>query len=137
VRESIARAQTRKGPEVTLLAELDEVPPVTASTQQLEQVLGNLLDNALRAVPSRGTIRVRLARDQAAVRLEVRDDGAGMSDEVRRRAAEPFFTTRPSGTDLGLSIVQSIVGSLKGTLAIDSAPGAGTTVTVTLPLDPA
>jgi signal transduction histidine kinase len=134
--EALARAGASKGAEVELVAELDDVPAIQAAPSQLEQVVGNLLDNALRAVPARGVVRVKLAREGTqAVRLEVRDDGVGMSEQVRRRATEPFFTTRPvgQGTGLGLAIVQSIVASLKGTLSIESAPGAGTTVTVRLP----
>ncbi|HHQ42483.1 MAG TPA: HAMP domain-containing histidine kinase, partial [Chromatiales bacterium] len=69
------------------------------------------------------------------VRLRVRDHGTGMDEEVRRRAFEPFFTTKPpgEGTGLGLALVYSTVRELGGEVRLDSAPGRGTTVTVTLP----
>src|SRR5262249_53881615 len=100
---------------------------------QIEQALINLVDNALRSGARQVTVRV--ARDGEAALVEVIDDGAGMSEEVRRRAREPFFTTRPAGegAGLGLAIVASIVAAHKGTLEIDSSPGRGTRVSLRIP----
>jgi signal transduction histidine kinase len=92
-------------------------------------------------VGAAGTIRVRVRVEDAEVRLSVSDDGCGMSEEVRRQACEPFFTTRAAGegSGLGLAIVASIVRGHHGTLEIKSAPGQGTEMLVRLPaeVDPA
>ena len=66
--------------------------------------------------------------------LQWRDNGVGMTEEIRRQAFEPFVTTRPGGTGLGLAVVYAAVAEHNGTVSIDSAPGTGTTVTVELPV---
>jgi len=101
-------------------------------------VFDNLLSNARQAMRDGGIIHVRIQAEtellEPSVRIEVEDHGQGMDPEVRRRALDPFFTTRPSGTGLGLPIVQRIVEAHGGRLSIDSEEGAGTTVTVTIPV---
>ncbi|MEZ4294308.1 MAG: HAMP domain-containing sensor histidine kinase [Polyangiaceae bacterium] len=86
-------------------------------------------------MPSGGDLRVegRVEGEQAAI--VVRDTGAGMTEDVRRRATEPLFSTKEPGfgTGLGLSVSMGIVASAGGTMSIDSAPGCGTAVTVRLP----
>ena len=102
---------------------------------RLVQLLVNLLSNAADASPDGALVEVEVERAQGQVRLRVRDHGTGMDEEVRRRAFEPFFTTKPpgEGTGLGLALVYSTVRELGGEVRLDSAPGRGTTVTVTLP----
>lgn len=120
------------------------LPPVRFGMHLLTESVLNLLINAGHAIeahaePSRrsGCVRVwaRRGREEGMVRIGVDDDGAGMSEEVRRRACEPFFTTRKDagGTGLGLAMVQQLVDSAGGRLDIESAPGVGTTVVMTLP----
>lgn len=105
----------------------------------LEQVVLNLVDNARRATDEGGRIVVRSMRigGVAARRVEiaVEDDGVGMTDAVRSRATEPFFTTRGSGqgSGLGLSTALAVVTEAGGGLVIDSAPGEGTQVAIRLP----
>jgi len=114
---------------------------VEADPTQVEQVLMNLAVNARDAMPSGGELRIGLANvatgpgGSPAVRLTVRDSGAGMAPEVVERAFEPFYSTKPKGegTGLGLATVYGIVTQARGTIAIDSAPGAGTTIEVLLP----
>jgi len=114
---------------------------VEADPTQIEQVLVNLAVNARDAMPGGGELRISLANvpggagDADSVRLTVRDTGAGMPREVVERAFEPFYTTKPKGegTGLGLATVYGIVTQARGTIAIDSAPGAGTTIEVLLP----
>jgi signal transduction histidine kinase len=117
------------------------IPPVECLPGQLNQVFMNLVSNALDAIGShRGNVWVTTGSHPApqgadGVRISVRDDGCGMSDEVRLRACEPFFTTKPvgQGTGLGLSVSFAIVARHGGTLHLESAPGAGSTVAVVLP----
>jgi signal transduction histidine kinase len=100
-------------------------------------VIDNLISNARQAMRNGGTVKVRLRKDPNAkvpsVRLEIQDSGRGMGADVRRRATDPFFTTRPSGTGLGLPIVVRIIEAHGGTLSIESSEGSGTTVSVSVP----
>jgi signal transduction histidine kinase len=98
-------------------------------------VVVNLVTNAAQAVAEGGRVAVSLAAEGGSVRLTVEDDGAGMPPDVAARAFEPFFTTRPArGIGLGLPIVQGIVERHGGTVALDTAPGKGTRVSVTFPV---
>lgn len=116
--------------------ELEAVPAIEGSRPALVQVFVNLVTNAARAVRHGGHVHIGLSAAGAGeVRVVVEDDGAGMDAEVARRAFEPFFTTRPaSGIGLGLPIVRGIVERHGGKVALDTAPGKGTKVTVTLPV---
>ena len=118
--------------------------PVMGDRGQLEQVVLNLAINARDATPAGGRVEVAVAvretpeggcASRHAV-LTVRDSGCGMSSEVQARIFEPFYTTKPrgSGTGLGLSTVFAIVSRIGGTVSVQSAPDAGTTFEVTLPL---
>ena len=119
----------------------DEPAPAwcCADEGQLDQVLLNLVMNARDAMPARGTVTVRTgARERdgvARVFVEVADTGVGMTEAMRRRAIEPFFSTKPpgKGSGLGLAAVAAIVRQSDGELVITSTPGAGTTVTVYVP----
>jgi two-component system cell cycle sensor histidine kinase/response regulator CckA len=135
------------GNAVTLrVVEEPDVGQVLADPTQIRQTLVNLALNARDAMPQGGTFEIRLGNRAVTadsprgvppgdyVLLEVRDDGIGMSDEVRARAFEPFFTTKdPFGTGLGLATVQGIVKQGGGHVWVDSAPGRGTTFFVYLP----
>jgi signal transduction histidine kinase len=101
-------------------------------------VFDNLVDNACHAMPGGGRINIVAGRNQLrgapALRIQIRDSGRGMTAEVLERAGDPFFTTRPSGTGLGLPIVQRILDAHGGALVLESDPGLGTTVNLLLPL---
>jgi PAS domain S-box-containing protein len=117
-------------------------PDVLASKGQIEQVLVNLVTNAANAIPQgkRGVIAIRVGPgDRDMARLEVIDDGAGMSPATIHRVFEPFFTTRPvgKGTGLGLAICHAIVMAHGGTLDVESEVGKGSTFRVELPAAPA
>ena len=120
---------------VTLTATIEAVPPVRARAGELEQVLVNLVDNALRAIGAVGVVAITLVREGGELVLAVRDDGHGMPEAVQKRALEPFFTTRTAGegAGLGLAIAASIVEAHGGTLTIGSVVDQGTTMTVRLP----
>ena len=100
----------------------------------LKQVWLNLLQNALEAVPTGGRVRVTCEREAGRVRVRVADDGPGIPADVLARLGEPFFTTRAQGTGLGLYLSRQLVQGAGGALAVESRPGAGTVVTVQLPL---
>jgi len=102
----------------------------------LRQLFWNLSRNALQAMPDGGELVITAERRGAAAVLSWSDTGVGMDEEIRRRAFEPFVTSHREGTGLGLAVVYAAVEDHGGTIAIDSAPGAGTTVTVELPAPP-
>ena len=111
---------------------------VRMSPAQFDQVVLNLTVNARDAMPDGGTLTLRLHDDEGAVVLATVDTGTGMEEEVARRCFEPFFSTKGGnrGTGLGLATVHSIVTAAGGHVAVDTAPGAGTTFTVRLPAVP-
>jgi signal transduction histidine kinase len=113
---------------------------VRANPQDLFQVILNIVHNAVQAVdPQSGEVRIAAARKGDRVELSVIDNGCGISKENLSRIFDPFFTTKPpgSGTGLGLSIVQELVAAQQGTVRVESEPGRGTTVAVSLQAVPA
>jgi len=114
-----------------------ELPLVRISSTALTQILINLVSNGTQAVAARGTpngsVAIVARAEGEMLELQVRDDGVGMSDEVLRRIGTPFFTTRDSGTGLGIAQCQRLVGTAGGQFRIESTPGIGTTVTIRLP----
>ena len=125
------------GRSVAVRLELHPVPDVTGNAAELREVVTNLIFNAVDAMLADGTItlRTRLAADGAAAVLEVMDTGIGMTEEVRARCLEPFFTTKAeAGAGLGLSTVYGIVQRHEGSLEIRAEVGRGTTMGIRLPL---
>jgi signal transduction histidine kinase len=115
------------------------LPEIEADPDQLKEVLVNLVVNACEAMEKGGRIEIRerlatvAGRGNAAV-IEVSDDGPGISEEMREKVFQPFFTTKEEGTGLGLSIATRIVGEHRGTIDVSSTPGRGTTFIITLPI---
>jgi len=104
--------------------------------QKLRQVFANVLQNALEAIDPRGpggrvVVDLRAAPDRVVV--EVSDTGVGIGAEDREKIFLPFYTTKPSGTGLGMSIVKKIIDLHGGDIAVESAPGRGTRVRIALP----
>lgn len=138
VADALRTLEGAVGAGVTLERALEDGVVVQGDPTQLQQVVLNLATNALQALgPGGGRVEVRLAREGARARLAVRDTGAGMDEATRARVFEPFFTTKDAsrGTGLGLAIVQGIVAAHGGEVVVTSAPGAGSTFEVLLPLD--
>lgn len=112
----------------------EQLPSVPADGDQLRQVAINLLLNAGSAMPEGGEIHVYTALDKDYVRIEVTDNGEGISEENLEKIFEPFFTTKARGTGLGLAITKQIIDMHHGEIFIDSALGQGTTVVIRLPV---
>lgn len=122
-------------PEVKIVLDLDpSVSKIYADPTALEQVLSNLILNALQAIPKGGTVEVRTRRLDTEIGLWVRDDGCGIEAENQQKIFEPFFTTRARGTGLGLSLVRRAVTRQGGWIRVDSTPGEGSTFEVRLPI---
>ena len=101
----------------------------------LRGALMNLVLNAVQAMPGGGTLSVRTSADGAALRLEVADTGCGMTEEQAGHVFEPFYTTKSQGLGLGMPYAQKVIEQHRGTVSIESRPGAGTTIRVELPAE--
>ena len=113
----------------------EDVPLVQLDRQRFKQAWLNLFKNAVEAMPSGGTITVRLYGSDAHVCLEIEDTGSGVPEGID--VFEPFITTKPQGTGLGLGIVREIVSAHEGVVSYKSTPQTGATFTISLPLAPA
>lgn len=130
------RMLVRDQAELSLVFEGDAEGPtalVPLRPIEVEQLLLNLCVNARDAVEREGHIDVRVRVAADSVEIEVSDDGCGMDDATLARVLEPFFTTKPSGTGLGLTIVSEIVTRAQGELEVESNPGAGSLFRIRLP----
>jgi signal transduction histidine kinase len=110
-----------------------DLPLLQLDRDQMKQAFYNVIKNSLEAMKRRGTLRIRTDRDDTHVLITFVDTGGGMSAENLSRAFEPYFTTKPSGTGLGLLIVRRIVREHGGELSIESSKGKGLTLTIRLP----
>ncbi len=124
-------------PSQRLSLEIEGEPFVMANRVKLQQVLINLLKNAAHAIreAAEGRIALKAAVEDQSVLITVSDDGCGMRPEVAARIWEPFFSTKgEEGTGLGLDIVKGIIESYHGRIECRTAPGAGATFSIRLPL---
>ncbi|MCZ6821341.1 MAG: ATP-binding protein, partial [Deltaproteobacteria bacterium] len=126
--------------EVELSVDIkDEIPPITADADQLERVITNVIENAYEALDGKGHIRVGVRTANAdseledSVEISVQDNGPGMDEDTLQRVFIPFFTTKDSGTGLGLALCEKFIKSQDGTIQISSKPGEGTLVRIFLP----
>jgi PAS domain S-box-containing protein len=125
---------------VTLECDADEIPPFPADASRLEQVLGNLAENAIKFTPPGGKVSARIYEDAGNCVMEIADTGVGIEPDELEHLFDRFYRAdsanrdQVKGVGLGLSIVQAIVESHGGTIDVASKPGAGTTFWVTLPM---
>ena len=124
--------------------ELDlQLPPdpltLTFDSQQLQQVIINLVQNAVQAMPDGGQLGVHLKRDDGVAVIEIKDTGSGIPPEHLARVFDPFFTTKPEGqgTGMGLSVSYGIISRHHGTIHVSSQPGEGALFTIRLPMQAA
>jgi signal transduction histidine kinase len=112
----------------------DDVPAVPVDRSLFEQALAALLNNAIEASSEAATVVVTTAAGpDGTATVHIEDYGAGMSDEVRQRAFEPYFTTKPGSAGLGLTMTQWVIQRHGGTIELDSTPKKGTRITLRLP----
>lgn len=127
--EPLVAARAANGAPIALVRESARDVTVHGLGAELREAVFNLVQNAVDAMPSGGTLTVRTRREGDEALLEIIDTGVGMTDDVRDRAFEPFFSTKGAGgSGLGLAEVYGIVRRHRGRVEIQSVPGAGTTV---------
>lgn len=113
-----------------------ELPACLGDASRLRQVFTNLLINALQAMPTGGKLKVSSRVYDHCIQVDVQDEGMGMSEEVRSQIFHPFFTTKKSGTGLGLSVSYGIIQAHEGQINVESQPGKGSLFRVSLPGQP-
>ncbi len=110
-----------------------DLPPLQLDRDQMKQVFYNAIKNSFEAMKRRGILRIRTDRDDTHVTISFTDTGGGISAENLSRVFEPYFTTKSTGSGLGLLIVRRIVREHGGELAIESSEGKGMTLSIRLP----
>jgi two-component system, sporulation sensor kinase E len=110
------------------------IPLLRIDARYIKQALLNLIKNAVSAMPEGGTLTVRTLRMGEDVEIRVTDTGTGIPDKIMDKIFEPYFTTKPFGTGLGLTIVFKIIKEHFGDISVQSRPGAGATFTLSLPI---
>ncbi len=148
--EELLKSEVRaQGKEISFERRVDpSLPDVSGHPDTIFRAIVNILKNAVEAIDRNGTIRIdarmnvnfRVSRGKGRklsfLEISITDDGAGMSEEDSRKAFLPFFTTKPMGTGLGLVMARQAVTRNGGKLEIKSVRGAGTTVRISLPVEP-
>jgi len=131
---TLARQQTISRPIEIRLSKSHELPPVEHDAGQIQQVLLNLLLNAIQAIDDAGgNIRVRVGSEDGFATVSISDTGCGIAPEHLANIFRPFFTTKKRGTGLGLSLVSRIVEAHGGRVQVNSTPGEGSQFMVWLP----
>ena len=126
-----------KETDIRLVTEYDEkLPAAKVSPNQMRQVLLNIVKNAIEAMPRGGTLTISTRKENGRLRILVRDTGIGMSEEVKQKIFEAFFTTKEQvrGVGLGLSVCYGIVQGHGGEIQVESAPEKGSTFLIILPV---
>jgi two-component system sensor histidine kinase HydH len=138
VSDAVGAAEAHSG-HVIMRRELAATAGATSTRIDRELVriaIDNVLSNAIEAMPDGGEIRVSVAEDARHIRVEVQDTGAGMDARVRDRVFDEFFTTKASGTGLGLPFARRVIEAHGGSLSLESGVGKGTKVCISLPVSP-
>jgi signal transduction histidine kinase len=123
------------GVDIRVVTELQDLPPFVCNEADARECLINLIFNSVDAMPDGGTIQVRTSTEDDHIIVRVSDTGAGMTEEVRLRCLEPFFSTKGKrGSGLGLATVYGFVQRHRGTIDVESESGKGTTFILRLPV---
>jgi len=127
------------GPDrIGIVKDLRPLPATKADPMQLQQVVLNIVLNAIHAMPAGGTLTIRtsLEEEPAFIRIEISDTGKGIKPELIDKIFQPFFTTKAKGTGLGLAISKQLIEQHGGSIGAANNPGGGCTVTIRLPVTP-
>ena len=126
--------ETAKEMNIQLTTRLaGNLPIVSFDPNQMKQVLINLVKNALEAIDGGGVITLTTSSQDGQVQLSVQDNGKGIDPEIMPNIFNPFFTTKKTGTGLGLAVINKIIEDHHGTINVKSTKGQGTVFTIHLP----
>ena len=112
----------------------DTLPLVPVDANQIEQVLINLIQNALDAMPKGGWLTIHARRENNFLAVTITDTGCGIPDTIKNKIFDPLFTTKPKGMGLGLAISSNIIQRHEGSIDLKSTEGEGASFTVKLPI---
>ncbi len=137
VRSALVIARNALKDKVKVVTRLGELPAITCTPSQINQVLLNMLTNAAQAMPDGGQILIKSWADGQRAYLSIQDNGQGIAKDIQQRIFDPFFTTKAvgEGTGLGLAISYKIVQQHGGNIRLASEPGRGTRFVISLPLN--
>lgn len=122
--------------EIEFTSLLEDLPVITGDPVKLRQALLNLFKNAVESIHGSGSVNLKAWFHDSQIHIRLQDTGCGISEEQLKEIFTPFFTSKSSGTGLGLPVVQNIILAHHGTVSVDSRPGFGTTFEITLPVHP-
>jgi signal transduction histidine kinase len=124
------------GNRIEIQKEYGDIPEIECYPGKLNQVIMNLLANAIQAIHGKGKITIRTFRKGDHILISIKDSGKGMPPEVQERIFEPFYTTKElgKGAGLGLSICYNIIAQHNGSITVNSSPGTGTEFITSLPV---
>lgn len=120
-------------PDVVVIKDYSPVPKMFLDREKMHTVFGNIIENALDAMPGGGQLRIITTENQGRVFVILEDTGLGVNEQVRQRIFEPFVTTKPDGVGLGLTVCKRIIGSHGGKIKLRSYAGKGTAVCIDIP----
>jgi len=124
-----------KGIKIRIKKELSPISPIMGKPSELREVLTNLINNALDAMPQGGRIKIKTFKEDKCICLKVEDTGTGMPAHIMERIFDPFYTTKgPQATGLGMSLSYGIITRHRGTISVDSQEGKGTIFTIKIPI---
>lgn len=135
--ESVIRLNERafQQSDITIETQIDDIPTVSGNRDQLEQVFMNLMINAKAAMEDGGRFIIRAWQESGKVRLQFEDTGIGIAEDMLNKIFDPFVSTKPTGTGLGLFVTFGIIEKHHGEIDVQSTEGIGTVFTITLPAD--
>lgn len=120
---------------INIKTEFSSLPMTSGSAAELREVFTNIINNAIDALPQGGNILIKTTMENNQISIAIKDSGIGIPEDVKNRIFDPFFTTKGvQSTGLGMSISYGIINRHKGTIAVDSVEGEGTTFTIELPI---
>jgi signal transduction histidine kinase len=120
--------------KIKVVRDYRRIPPaIQADPLEMEQIFTNLFLNAIREMPSQGTLTVQLDHDDSTIIIRVSDTGRGIPDDSLLRIFDPFFTTKGSGIGMGLALVLRIVKNYNGKIEVEKSDNSGTTFLISLP----
>jgi CheY-like chemotaxis protein len=124
-----------KGIKINIQKELSTLPTTSGSAAELREVLTNLINNAVDAMPRGGNIKIKTYKEHSHIVVTVEDTGVGIADDTKGQIFDPFFTTKGvQSTGLGMSVSYGIINRHRGTISVDSVKGEGTTFIIKLPI---
>ena len=124
-----------KGIRINIQKELSPLPCTAGSASELREVVTNLINNAIDAIPQGGDIKITTFKEDSHIAIKIEDTGIGIANERKDRIFDPFFTTKGiQFSGLGLSVSYGIINRHRGTIRVDSTEGKGTTFTIKLPI---